>query len=189
MGKKYIEILTDKDPLLRVKCEPVTLPLSKKEEKTIRDMLRYVVDSRDPKLAEKYNLIPSVGMAAPQVGINKRFFVVAVEDKDADGNDVLEKIALINPVIVSQSEQMAYLVNGEGCLSVKEAHEGYVPRSARIRIKGIDFFTGEQVTIRAKGYKAIVIQHEYDHLSGILFYDRINKNNPFAAIPGAIEIE
>ncbi len=189
MAKKYIDILTDKDPSLRKKCEAVTLPLSKKEDKAIREMLRYVEDSRNPELAEKYNLTPSVGMAAPQVGILKRFFVVVVDDHDAEGNVTMDRIVLINPVIVSQSEQMAYLVGGEGCLSVKNWHEGYVPRSARIRIRGIDYFTGEEVTIRAKGYKAIVIQHEYDHLSGILYYDRINKENPYAPVPGALEIE
>ena len=91
--------------------------------------------------------------------------------------------------IVSESVQKAYLKNGEGCLSVEEEHEGIVPRSARVTVKGYDLLQDKEVTIKAKNYLAIVLQHEIDHFSGTLFYDRINEDDPWRAIQDAVVIE
>ena len=71
--------------------------------------------------------------------------------------------ALANPRIISESVQRAYLKTGEGCLSVEGAHEGFVPRAARITVKGYDLLQDKEITIRAKDYLAIVLQHEIDH--------------------------
>ena len=75
-----------------------------------------------------------------------------------------------------------------GCLSVDNEHEGYVYRSYKIVVKAFDALKGEDVTITARGYDAIVLQHEIDHLNGVLFYDHIDKKDPFKVIPGSVEI-
>ena len=95
---------------------------------------------------------------------------------------------LANPKIVSRSIQSAYLENGEGCLSVPEEHDGFVVRSARVKVSGYDLLTDQNVTIRARGYLAIVLQHEIDHFSGVLFYDHIDPKNPHPDVPGAMVI-
>ena len=101
----------------------------------------------------------------------------------------VDEYALVNPRIVSESVQRAYLKNGEGCLSVENEHEGIVPRAARITVKGYDLLQKQEITIKAKNYLAIVLQHEIDHFSGTLFYDRINKQDPWREDPTAIVIE
>ena len=95
---------------------------------------------------------------------------------------------LANPKIVSSSVQKAYLESGEGCLSVEEDHDGYVVRSARVTVQGFDLVTGQDITIRARGYLAIVLQHELDHFKGILFYDHINPEDPYPEVPNSIVI-
>ena len=67
---------------------------------------------------------------------------------------------------------------GEGCLSVNREVEGHVPRYARVTVEGYDE-EGNKIGIRAREELSIAFQHEIDHLNGILFYDRINKNKPF----------
>ena len=93
--------------------------------------------------------------------------------------DGVDEVALANPKIISESTQVGYLDSGEGCLSVKDEHPGYVFRHARIKVRGYDLIQDKNVVISAEGYFAIALQHEIDHLSGILFYDRIDKNNPW----------
>jgi len=188
MSNKYVSILDDKDPALRKKAELVPLPLSKKDTQTLTNLLKYITDSHNEELKEKHNLLPASGLAAPQIGVNRSLIAVFIEEEVED-KLIERKFALANPKIISHSEQMAYLEAGEGCLSVKEVHEGFVPRHARVTISAYDLFTQQIVRIRAKGYLAIVLQHEIDHLSGILFYDRINKINPFYEIKDAIVIE
>ena len=67
---------------------------------------------------------------------------------------------------------------GEGCLSVNREVEGHVPRYARVTVEGYDI-DGNKISIRAREELSIAFQHEIDHLDGILFYDRINKQKPF----------
>ena len=67
----------------------------------------------------------------------------------------------------------------DGCLSVKGEHPGHVFRHARIKVRGYDLIQDKNVTISAEGYFAICLQHEIDHLSGTLFYDHIDANNPW----------
>ena len=83
---------------------------------------------------------------------------------------------------------MAYLQGGEGCLSVDEQIDGYVVRYARITIRAYDM-DGNELKLRLKGYPAIVLQHEIDHLNGIMFYDHINQDNPFTIPENANPIE
>lgn len=163
-------IIKDTDPLLREHSKAVTLPLNKKDKALLEAMYQYVKDSTDPELAEKFNLRPAVGIAAVQCGALKQMIAVVVEEEDGT-----HEYALVNPKIISHSVQPSYLANGEGCLSVEDFHEGIVPRHARITIKGYDLLSDKEVTIRERGYTAIVLQHEIDHLSGILYYDHIGE--------------
>ena len=181
-------VIDDKNPLIREKSLPVSLPLSKEDEQLLREMYQYVQDSIDEEKAEKMNLRPAVGISAIQVGVKKQMTAVVVDDLDKNGEPEHFEYMLVNPRIVSSSVQKAYLHSGEGCLSVVNQHDGYVVRSARITVKAFDLCTNKDITIRARGYLAIVLQHEIDHFSGILFYDHINKKDPFKEVEGALVI-
>ena len=184
MSLNYDDIVKDTDAIVRTKSEPVTLPLGAEDEALLQDMLTYVRSSQDAEIAEKENLRPAVGIAAIQLGVPKRMLAVVVPNEEG-----IDEYALVNPRIVSESVQRAYLKNGEGCLSVENEHEGNVPRAARITVRGYDLLQKQEITIKAKNYLAIVLQHEIDHFSGTLFYDRINKQDPWREDPTAIVIE
>lgn len=171
-----LKIYNDSSKILREICEEVTLPLSKDNEKNLLEMLNYLKKSQDEKYAEKHNIRSGVGLAAPQIGLKLKMFVVYYQNED---NHIVQ-YALVNPKIISNSVKLCALENGEGCLSVAEDKKGFVYRYYKVSIKAYDFLQKKEVIINAKGYDAIVLQHELDHLSGILYYDRIDKNNPFA---------
>lgn len=170
-------IILDSDPRVRQKSEMVSLPLSDEDRELLSAMLSYVRDSQDPEIAQRVGLQPAVGIAAIQVGIPKQLIAVVIPD-DEDEN-LVHEVALANPKIVSESVQIGYLNNGEGCLSVKDEHPGHVFRHARVKVRGYDLIKDEKVTISASGYFAIALQHEIDHLSGVLFYDHIDPENPW----------
>ena len=178
------DIINDKNPLLRQKSVDVPLPLSKEDEKLLDDMMEYLEISQDDEKAKEYDIQPGVGLAAPQLGILKKMFTVLTYDEKG----VLHKYALVNPKIISTSVAKCYLAGGEGCLSVEDMHPGYVKRYLRIKMKAYDHISKQDVLISLKGYVAIVLQHEYDHLFGTLYYDHINKNNPTDTSDGAVEI-
>lgn len=178
------DIIRDGHPTLRKVAEEVLLPPSDEDKLILMSLLEYVKNSQDPEIAEKYGLRPGIGLAAPQINVSKR--MIAVHLTDAKGN--LYSYALFNPKIISHSVENSYLVAGEGCLSVDRACPGYVPRHARVTVKGTDI-NGEEVKLRLKGIPAICFQHEIDHLNGIMFYDHIDKQDPFKPIEGAIAIE
>ena len=171
---KTKDILDEKDPHLRAKNTEVTFPLSKEEKKLIHDMLEHLHLSQIESEAEKYDLRPGMGLAAPQVGLNKRFFVICHEEED----NVFKNYVLINPKLISNSEELIYASGGEGCLSVNREVEGIVPRYARVTFEGYNE-NGKKIKIRAREELAIAFQHEYDHLNGILFYDHIDPKEPF----------
>ena len=85
---------------------------------------------------------------------------------------------MINPKLVSNSEELIYAGGGEGCLSVNREVEGIVPRYARVTFEGYDE-NGKKVRYRAREELAIAFQHELDHLNGILFFDHIDPKNPY----------
>ena len=95
---------------------------------------------------------------------------------------------LINPRIISESVKQVYLSGGEGCLSVDNEHQGYVYRKYKILVKAYDVKQQKETVITARGYEAIVLQHEIDHLNGVLFYDHIDKKDPFKLIPDAVRL-
>lgn len=166
-------IIHDDDPRIRMRSSKVTLPLSQEDRELLLAMSRYVKDSQDDELCKTKNLQPSVGIAAIQLGIAKNMIAVRVPDEQSEDEEAVIEYALANPRIVSRSVRQAALAGGEGCLSVPDGHEGHVIRSSRIKVKGYDVLTDQDVVIEAEGYPAIVLQHEIDHLFGTLYYDHI----------------
>jgi len=168
------DILDEKDKRLRAKNVDMTFPLSDSEKKLIDDMLEHLYLSQLEDMAEKYDFRPGMGLAGPQVGVNKNFFVVCFEEEP----NVFKNYVLINPKIVSHSEELIYASSGEGCLSVNREVEGIVPRHARITVAGFDK-EGNPVKYRAREDLAIAFQHELDHLNGVLFFDYIDPKDPY----------
>ena len=176
---KTTDILDESDKRLKLISEEVSFPLSKEDKKLIKDMLRYLKDSQIEELSEKYDLRPGMGLSAIQLGVPKRYFVIVEETtKEEDLEQSFKNYVIINPKIVSHSEEMIYAEFGEGCLSVNREIDGIIPRYARITVEGYDE-DGNKITIRGREEVAIAIQHEIDHLNGILFIDRIDKDNPY----------
>ncbi len=184
------DIIDDGDPRIRQISKEVSLPLSKEDEDLIIKMHEFIVNSQDDEISERYDIRPAVGIAAIQLGIPKRMCAIHVPTYDEDGELLKsDDFALINPKIVSYTEKKSYLKGGEGCLSVNDDVEGLVPRYAKITVKAYDALTKKDVTIVARGFLSICIQHELDHLEGKLFYDHINKKNPLQPIPNAMAID
>lgn len=168
------DILDEKNKILRTVSKEVTFPLEEKDKETINLMVEYLTNSQIEELADKYGLRAGIGMAAIQLGIPKRYITIVHEVEEGKFNTYV----LINPKIVSTSIEKIYVEEGEGCLSVNRETIGIVPRFARVTVEGYDI-DGNKIKIRAKEELAIAFQHEIDHLNGILFIDRIDKENPF----------
>lgn len=169
-----IKILDEKEKVLHTKSNDATFPVSLEEQKLVHDMITYLEMSQDDEISKKYDLRPGMGLAFIQLGIPKRIFVVANEEDDG----TFDEHIIINPKIISQSEELIYVGEGEGCLSVNREVEGIVPRHARITVEYYDF-NGNKKTVRVREDLAVAFQHEMDHLDGILFTDRIDKKNPY----------
>ena len=173
---KMKDILDEKDKRLRLVSKEVEFPLTEKDIENINLMEEYLVNSQIEEKAEEYDLRPGMGMAAVQIGVLKRYIVIVNETDDG-----FDSYILINPKIISNSEEMIYVESGEGCLSVNRDVDGIVPRYARVTVEGYDM-DGNKIKIRAREELAIAFQHEIDHLNGILFVDKIDKNNPYKDI-------
>ncbi len=169
-----IKILDEKNKLLHKKSSEITFPMDENEKKLLYDMLTYLEMSQIDEYTKKYNLRPGMGLAFVQVGVPKRAFVICSEND----NKTFDKYIVINPQIVSMSEEMIYVGEGEGCLSVNREVDGIVPRHARITVNAFDE-NGKEFTIRVREDLAVAFQHEIDHLNGILFTDHINPKCPF----------
>ena len=162
------DIIREGHPTLTMVAKEVPIPPSNEDRETLRSLLEYVINSQNPETAHKYGLRPGIGLAAPQINISKRMLAVNVTDTQGK----LHSYALFNPKIISHSIEKAYLTSGEGCLSVDRNVPGFVPRYARVTVKGWDV-DGNEVKLRLKGLPSIVFQHEIDHLNGILFTSKI----------------
>jgi peptide deformylase len=168
------EIVREGDPILREATKEVPIPLTEEDRGTLIAMMQYLKNSQDPATAKKYGLRPGVGLSANQIGLNKRMFAAYFTNEKGEPQEHY----VINPKIISHSVGVIFLPDGEGCLSVDRDVKGYVPRYERIKVKAYNL-DGEEVTLRFKGVPSIIMQHEIDHLNGIMFYDRIDKNDPF----------
>ena len=141
-------------PVLKKKAEPVA---------EVNDELRRVLDD----MLETMYDAPGVGLAAPQVGLSQRMVVIDAAREDEEPAPMY----LVNPEIIWRSEETE--ICEEGCLSVPEQN-AEVERPASVRVRFTDFH-GQQQDIVAEGFLAVVVQHELDHLDGILYIDRISK--------------
>ena len=176
---KMKDILDEKDARLRLISKDVSFPLDNKDKKAINDMIEYLTKSQIEEIAEKENLRPGMGMAAIQLGINKRYFVVVHEVTEEDDEEQkFDTYVIINPEIISHSEEEICADAGEGCLSVNREVDGIVPRHARITVEGYDL-EGNLIKYRVREDLAIAFQHELDHLKGILFVDYIDPSDPY----------
>ena len=170
------DIVRDYHPTLREQTKKVSFPLDKETRKLADDMIEFIQNSQDPEISDKYDLRPGVGVAAPQLDVPIQLFAVHIPAEEED-EDPISKI-MINPRIIRHSVKQAALPDGEGCLSIDDVYEGLVPRHKRITVEYYDV-DGQKHSEKFNGYPSIVVQHEMDHLNGILFYDHINKENPF----------
>lgn len=167
-------IIREGHPNLYKVSKPVRLPLSKGDKRLATELLEFVANSQDEEISEKYQLRAAVGLAAPQINILKQMFAVHFVDQDNNNYS----FTVINPEIISKSEQMIYLPGGEGCLSVDRDTYGLLtPRHQEITIHFWAFNPDRsdlvEMTLELKNYPAIVFQHEYDHLNGILFTEKM----------------
>jgi peptide deformylase len=160
-------------PVLRRVADPVADPAAPEIRRLVRDMLETLED------------IGGVGLAAPQVHVSRRvvIFEVPAERAGRDGNGAaapegIPMTALVNPVIEPLGEEQA--LGWEACLSVPGL-TGAVPRFTRIRYRGFGL-QGERIEREACGFHARVVQHECDHLDGILYPMRIRDMRKFGFI-------
>lgn len=182
--EKLFKIIKDNKKSLRQPSVNINIPLSSEIKSLGLDMLEYLKLSQNDDFLESHPEIRSgVGLAAPQIGKNINMIAIYIENNN---NNI--QYVLVNPKIVSESLQKCYLKSGEGCLSVDKDHPGNVYRSNKIKVNAYDLVNEKEITIEASGFLAIVLQHEIDHLKGVLFYDHINIFNPFSIIEGAIAI-
>jgi peptide deformylase len=156
------EILTVPNPILKQVSRPVD---------AVDDVLRALMDD----MLETMYDAPGIGLAAIQIGEPVRVIVMDLQEKpegaDPDAEGVKNPRYFVNPEIVWASEELAPYE--EGCLSVPEVYDE-VQRPARVRIRYLDY-NGQPVEEEASGLYATCIQHEMDHLNGVLFIDHLSK--------------
>ncbi len=143
-------VVTEGDEILRKHCKEVK-EVTPRIRETLEDMLETMRESM------------GVGIAAPQVGIMRRMFVAQPDPYDEE-----RVFFMINPVMLEMSEEKE--LGPEGCLSVPDM-VGDVERSVKIKIEATDL-NGERKVYDFEGFDARVMQHEYDHLDGILYTDK-----------------
>jgi peptide deformylase len=145
--------------VLRDTCEEIKINEIKKYEKLWNEMIKYI---KDPENGW-------VGLAAPQIGVNKRLVVVSLL-KDRDDED-FKTIMMMNPVILEHSEVTD--TEEEWCLSVPGA-KGNVKRYLTIKLQYKDN-KGKEKNLRLNGLSARIVQHEIDHINWVLFVDKLEK--------------
>jgi peptide deformylase len=147
-----LEILKFPDPRLRIKAQPVT---------KVDAELRRIVDDMYETMYDSHG----VGLAATQVNIHHQLFTMDVsETRD-------QRICVINPEIMSTS---GIQYEAEGCLSVGGGAFDKVERALKVQLRGTDL-DGKTIELDVEGLAAICIQHEVDHLNGILFIDHLSR--------------
>ncbi|MBO9576098.1 MAG: peptide deformylase [Sphingobium sp.] len=154
-------ILETPDPRLRTISTPV---------ETIDEELQTLIDD----MFETMYDAPGIGLAAIQVGVPKRILVIDLQEPESDAEDakpVRNPMVFINPVVIEGSQELS--VYNEGCLSVPEQY-AEVERPARIRASWMDR-TGKIHEQELDGLLATCLQHEMDHLEGILFIDHLSR--------------
>ena len=152
-----LSIITYPHKILRKKCKAVS-SINAKLKKLVKDMAETM-----------YSFKGCIGISAPQVGKLYRIIIVDVSWHKNAPVDNHGLIALLNPIIIDREGKS---LSREGCLSIPE-YTGNVERYKRIKVKGKDI-SGRRIEFYSTGIESIAIQHEADHLDGILFIDRIS---------------
>jgi peptide deformylase len=147
----YMQIKTYPDPVLRKVCKPIEV---------IHDEMVTLCDD----MVETMRLAQGAGLAANQVGVSIRLMVLDPRTKKNDN-----PIILINPVITEQNSEE---ITEEGCLSLPKFYE-YVKRAKRVFVTGINI-KGEPFEMECDGFMARAVQHELDHLNGVLLIDHLS---------------
>jgi peptide deformylase len=150
-----LPIIQYPNPILKTPCEPVTQELSGIEQ--------LIINMQDTLIAHPY----CVGLAAPQIGTLLRIVVIDCS-RSRKASKHHGNLVLINPVIKRREGEQ---VMREGCLSLPD-YTGNIKRAVSVVVEGLDSDEIPQ-KIEAEGFEAVVLQHEIDHLDGILFLDRI----------------
>ena len=151
---KKLDILDEKDKRLRKVSIDAKLPLSKEYKDIIEQIITELTYSQIEEYEKKYQLRPGMGLAFPQLGINERIIVIVHEVEEGK----FDNYVVINPKIVSYSDELIAADVGEGCLSVNRDVEGHVPRYARVTVEGFDE-DGNKIRIRAREELSIAFQH------------------------------
>jgi len=146
-------------PVLRTRAQALdrTRLKSREIQKLIDDMIETMTEYH------------GVGLAAPQVHESVRIFVASLDIER--GDEPTDPIAIVNPDITAVNSDV--VEDWEGCLSIPDIR-GRVPRHAEIVLRALDR-DGDRIELRARGFSARVIQHETDHLDGVLFFDRMQR--------------
>ena len=150
-----LDIVLYPDEVLREECAPVT---------KVTDEIRALLDD----MAETMYDAPGIGLAAPQVGRTERVMVVDVGD-DSETGQKAKLYKIVNPEIVGKRGSV---LSREGCLSIPEVRES-VTRAEFIQLKALDE-NGKPFSLDVGGMLAIALQHEIDHLNGVLFIDYLS---------------
>ncbi len=157
-----LEILKIPNPLLKKKSEPII---------DVNPSIRRILDD----MADTMYSARGIGLAAPQIGVLKRLVVIDISriEEDENGKLIGEKSTqyFINPEIIASSEECSS--ENEGCLSVPEEWEA-ITRPDEVTVKYLDR-SGREQTLHCTGLLARCIQHEIDHLNGVVFIDRVSK--------------
>ncbi len=145
------------DPILRAQAAPIAVPDSADIITLARNMVETMVAGH------------GVGLAAPQIGIGQRLIVFCVPDSRVEAADAVPLQILINPSLTPLGDE--HVMGLEGCLSLPGLR-GMVPRYQRIGYSGYDL-AGNWIEREAEGFHARVVQHEIDHLDGVMYLDRM----------------
>ncbi|WP_277221321.1 peptide deformylase [Peptoniphilus vaginalis] len=148
------KIRTDEDPILRKTSKIVT---------NYNDRLKLLIED----MYETMDMAYGVGLAAPQIGILKRLIVVDNREDEEEEGEKPMRFYMINPEIIEKDGEE---VSMEGCLSVP-GKQGTVKRAKHIKVKYNDL-DGQEIIMEAENFLARIIQHETDHLNGILYTDK-----------------
>jgi len=151
------EIRVYPDPILKQRCTPIER-VDAAVDALIQDLIDTMVDSGH-----------SVGVAAPQIGVSRRVVVVDVSRSKLGAKDNHGLLVMVNPEILEREGEKTMR---EGCMSVPD-YTGNVTRAKRVMVQFRDR-EGHERVVRAKGFEAVAIQHEIDHLDGLLFLDRVS---------------
>lgn len=157
MAIRKIVTIDEGNPILRQKAKRV---------REVTPAIRQLMDD----MVETMRAAPGVGLAGPQVDVPLRVIVVEVPKDVEDPEAGTWLYALANPEIARMSDGIEE--GEEGCLSIPGLY-GYVERATNVTVKGLDR-NGKKIRIKAEGFLARVLQHEIDHLDGILFIDHIS---------------